>query len=796
MELAEGMALRQLCGTPLHLRQLISIGRQIADALTAAHAAGVVHRDMKPENVMVRTDGRIKVLDFGLARRLAGFDGSRSATTLADAFAGTWRYMSPEQVKGKPATEASDVFSFGLILYELAAGRHAFETSSPFETLQAITEAEPKPPSRWNPQLPEHLDALIIAALSKNPADRPSPAWIFRVLAAWETGQLDPAALDQARLDRLPRRKGHRARRWIPALLIPPVLLAAVLWYFYRPRNLKAVLQQVTTLVPENRATAAAISPNAVYTAYANRDGIFVRENQSGETNAMRSPKDFVVDQISWLASGAKLIASGFFSATNQPAIWSISVTGAEPRELRADARGGIPSPDGTRIAFVTPDRSAIWTAGLGGEEPRRIVDGRGDDLFESLVWSPDGRHLGFQRRHYSTNQDLGVVMEDRYYQRSFGLADADTGKTTASLPDLWIQSAASLPDGRILFLRFRKPGSNDAREIWITRILPGGALSPPSRLVSLDIQDRDRVYGLSATSDGTRLVTIRQSNQDAVFIADFSHSPPRLSNAYKLTLDERSNFPHAWTADGRSVIFESDRGGSWDIFRQRIDSHTPEAIVASPRTWDVLPQLTPDGNSVLYAVGLPDHEGPPYSLMRVSLDGGNAEPVFTDGPLEEFQCALHARCVLRTSMGRQYYVFHELDPVRGIGKELARTAWFPSVLGEWNLAASGTEVAIPDHRSRSARIRIVSWKEGLRESEVEAPGLGDLSEVNWAADGTGWFVTVETSIGTRLEYLQRDGRLFPLGDISGYALPSPNGRKVAYMNRISASNVWTIDLK
>ncbi len=173
MELVEGVPLRQLCGSPLPVQRLIQIARQIADALSAAHAAGVVHRDMKPENVMVRPDGRAKVLDFGLARRVGVADGERNATTVTDVFAGTWRYMSPEQVKGDPLTGASDVFSLGLVLYELASGRHPFQAASPFETLQAIAGEEAAPPSQWNPQIPDNLEGLIRAMLAKAPEARP-----------------------------------------------------------------------------------------------------------------------------------------------------------------------------------------------------------------------------------------------------------------------------------------------------------------------------------------------------------------------------------------------------------------------------------------------------------------------------------------------------------------------------------------------------------------------------------------------------------------------------------------------
>ena len=791
MELVEGVPLSQLRGTPVPARRLIGIARQIADALAAAHATGVVHRDLKPENVMVRPDGRVKVLDFGLARRLGGENEKRSATTVSDVFAGTWRYMSPEQVMGETLTGASDVFALGLVLYELAAGRHPFQAASPFETLQAIAGEEAAPPSELNPQLSEGLESLIIGMLAKDPASRPAARTIADVLAEWDTGRVDSHTQDAFRLPRT-----RRTKAMIAVTVALLAALAAILWIFFRPQNHRPGLYQVTSLVPENRATAAAISPDGVYTAYANVDGIFVRTNQTGETDPLRAPKDFLADQLLWFVGGTKLVASGFSPTTNQHSIWSISMTGAEPRQLRTDARNGIPSPDGTRLAFISGDRSAIWTVTATGEGTRPVISGPAGDTFSCLVWTADGRHLGLQRRHYSGNQDLGIVPQDRFYKRSLEFVDVETGKLTASLPDVWIESAVSLSDGRILFLRLKKPGSNEGSEIWAVKMdsSNGSLRGSPSKLVDVALGARDRIYSLTATSDGKRLMVIRRTNQDAVFVADFSPSPPQFIGAYRLTLEQRSNFPHAWTADSSTVIFESDRNGSWDIFKQRIDQRTAEPIIATPRTWEVLPQLAPDGQSILYEVGLLDHQGPPYTLMRISVKGGTPEVVPIGGPVDEFRCAYGARCVLRTTTDRQHYIFYELDPVHGVGRELARTAWLPSYLGDWTLSPDGSEVAIPNHDFRSAKIRIVSWKGHPSERELNIAGLTDLSELGWTADGNGWFVTVETSIGTRMDYVQQDGRLFPLGDIQGWAVPSPNGRKVAYLNKISASNAWIIE--
>jgi eukaryotic-like serine/threonine-protein kinase len=148
--------------------------------LRVAHAAGIAHRDIKPENIMVRDDGYVKVLDFGLARLMpAGLDTAPVETvagTLPGTVLGPLRYMSPEQIRADTAGSATDIFSLGLVLYELATGTHAFAAESPLLVSQGILSDTPLAPSRLNAEVPEPLDALILQMLQKNPHSRPTAA--------------------------------------------------------------------------------------------------------------------------------------------------------------------------------------------------------------------------------------------------------------------------------------------------------------------------------------------------------------------------------------------------------------------------------------------------------------------------------------------------------------------------------------------------------------------------------------------------------------------------------------------
>ncbi len=179
MELVQGRSLAELRGTLPSMKEVLSIAAQISKAFAAAHANGIIHGDIKPENIMLRDDGYAKVLDFGLARTAA----MEASAWAHNPVFGTLRYMSPEQARGESLTPASDIFSFGLVLFELAAGRPAFDDASPLDAVRATLTQDPPAPASVNPQIPADLNSLILAMLVKDPAARPLASEVARQLA-------------------------------------------------------------------------------------------------------------------------------------------------------------------------------------------------------------------------------------------------------------------------------------------------------------------------------------------------------------------------------------------------------------------------------------------------------------------------------------------------------------------------------------------------------------------------------------------------------------------------------------
>lgn len=195
MELVAGRTLRAVIAEDNSLETLLTLGQQMAKALSAAHAAGITHRDIKPDNVMVRDDGYVKVLDFGLARLRPATESDSEAATLAQqttpgTVMGTVAYMSPEQARGESVSPPSDVFALGIVLYELATGRHPFKAETLVGYLHAITLQPPAPPQQWQPNLPAAVNDLLLRMLSKEARQRPTANEVGQVLQAIERGEI------------------------------------------------------------------------------------------------------------------------------------------------------------------------------------------------------------------------------------------------------------------------------------------------------------------------------------------------------------------------------------------------------------------------------------------------------------------------------------------------------------------------------------------------------------------------------------------------------------------------------
>jgi serine/threonine protein kinase len=235
MQYVEGVTLdRRIQGQPLDLSQTLAIAAEVADALRAAHAHGIIHRDIKPSNIIVTPRGQAKVMDFGLARLAAGTDGAdaetQNALTAPDAVIGTVPYMSPEQVKGDPIDARSDIFSFGVTLYEAATGQRPFASGSPAATASAILTHEPPPLARFSADVPEELQRIVGKCLEKDRERRYQSAadLVVDLEHLRRETQSQPSPATAASIGATPRQRTRRLYVMVPAMLGALLVIGAV----------------------------------------------------------------------------------------------------------------------------------------------------------------------------------------------------------------------------------------------------------------------------------------------------------------------------------------------------------------------------------------------------------------------------------------------------------------------------------------------------------------------------------------------------------------------------------------
>lgn len=794
MAFLQGESLAQKIATgPLPIKDAVELAIEIASGLQAAHVNGTIHHDIKPANLMVTAGSDLRnhatLMDFGLAQMT-----DRSRRTTDGLLAGTISYMSPERVSGHAVDHRTDLWSLGVVLFEMLTGQKPFAGSVDRVVLNAIVNQKPPSLHSLRPDAPQELERILTKALAKEPDRRYASATEFIRDLQQVSSQLEVSRANLAPASGARRWRSVRMVAMIIAMSVALTALFGLVWQRFTHVK-EAVGRQITNQISDNRVTTATIAPDGKLLAYATVDGVFMQVVRTGDVHVLRSPKNFWVDRIRWFVDGDNILIGGFERTSFKPSIWKISIPGGEPILIREDARDPEPTQDGSRIAFTNGGRSELWISGSAGDGPRTVLAGAADRL-SVLFWSGDANHLVFGRQKSRIERDpttTGSAFVRPEPLPQYESINVSTGETAAHAAGLRITSAFALSRGRVVFLS--PDSTNDAgRSLWElqTDSRTAAPLGKPRRLpVKVDWAN-----DVSASADGSRITMVRVLSAPTLYVADWSASDLKISNLRRLTLDTRTSYPHSWSHDGRAVIFESDRRGSTDLYRQELDSRIAQSVVATPKR-DFHPNLAPDGKWLLFAQSQPGYMLP-ASVVRVPVGGGVPEEVVASGSVEEFRCALPGgkRCVGRRTESEEWYRFYDLDPIHGVGRELTRTRWMPNIYGDWALSAQGTEVALPYHEFRSAKIRIVSLDPGTgpAERELAIEGLSNLRGLSWSVDDKGWFVIVATTVGNHLVYVDRSGHVTRLLEQVGYTVPSPDGKHLALMIPAVTTNVWSFE--
>jgi serine/threonine protein kinase len=604
MELLKGVTLTHRMGaSPLQLDSILAIGIDVADALDAAQREGIIHRDIKPANIFVTDRGQAKVLDFGLAKVVSGAGGETLGGTESGAThltspgtaLGTVAYMSPEQARGRDVDARSDIFSFGVVLYEMATGRQAFPGGTSAEIFDGILNRAPVAPIRINPQIPGELERIINKSLEKDPALRYQHAADLRSdlqrlkrdtdssrRAAAGSSEAVPAAMSGAPPSvgstimpsgGQPMVSGsassHSVRsasssavvaaakqhKWgvsagaVIALVVLATAGYGVYSLFYRPGPAPFQNFAINQITNSGKAILTAISPDGKYIlSDLNENGLeslWLRNVPTASDTRVIAPSALGYASLAFSPDGNYLyFRKGTDSTDTSYNLYRAPVLGGTPQIVVRDVDTDIGfSPDGQHIAYLRGNdpeagKYRMLTANLDGSDEKLLMIGPINDLQRHLAWSSDGKYLAYDLAQ--PGDALGGI----------GLFDLATGKTSTmsifknELPE----EITYVPQGRGVLLLYHQAGPNFGRLQIGFASASGGPVRPITR-------DTDGYRTLTISSDGTTLATVRTRSTRNLYLLPGAGS--QSSDVPPLASQTQNPGWFGWAADGG--LLESD---------------------------------------------------------------------------------------------------------------------------------------------------------------------------------------------------------------------------------------------
>jgi len=640
MELVVGKTLTEVIpGHGMPLDQLLQVGIPLADAIGAAHQRGITHRDLKPANVMITDEGRVKVLDFGLAklREESPLDGLTAITAAAPVtgdgrILGTVAYMSPEQAQGKPVDARSDVFSLGILLFEMATGDKPFKGDTNMSVLSAIIKDTPSSVTDLRQDLPRDVGRIVRRCLAKDPDDRYQTAKDLRndlrllkedldsgvAVRAQPSSQISQAAVVAQPAPLLSRSPARLALASVAVLTV-----AAGAWYARRPATTRPPgFESITMrrLTNTGAASNAAISPDGRYVVHEESHGdkpsLWMQQVSTASSVQIVPPVEGEFDGFAFSPDSESVFYVFYAKNGLVGSLFQIPVLGGPPRKVLEDINTPPAfSPDGTRMAFTrrAADGGQVIIASVDGTNQRRLSSRSASDGYTGsrVAWSPDGTLIAAFAGEIPRQRGRIVLIDvTNGKEREFSDARFDN---PGSL--VWLSDPSAL-----VFDAVESAGGrwNQDSHLW-SLAYPTGTL----RRITTDV---DRYHTVTATAGGRTLAAVRDEIRVGLWVApdgDSARARPITG-----TGGLAGSGGIAWTREGRIVYGAHSQNG--DIWIANADGSQPSQLTSQPGP-DALPQALSDDGGIVYTSrsisGVANVE-----VWRMDLNGENPRRIDTGG--------------------------------------------------------------------------------------------------------------------------------------------------------------------
>jgi len=571
------------------------------------------------------------------------------------------------------------------------------------------------------------------------------------------------------------------------------IAIAALVWAVWRLplRHTDIIERKLTANLSENSVSSAAVSPDGKYLAYADNTGVYLKLIGTGETHRVPLPPDFSARVDDWFPDGSHLLVTRQ-EPSRKASLWSISLFGGSPRQLADDASGASLSPDGSHIAFRRGESSfdglwsqEEWVMRSDGTEVVKVAAAGSDGSVVGVpTWSPDGKSIAYNRRNWANYLHTSSIEVNEWQK-----ANAQTLFSDSRLaPALhWLR------DGRLIYALGDSKFEQQDSSLWVVPLRQFGKISGhPNRITG----GSGWILHVAGSADGRVVTILRGLWSPFVSIGTLAADGTHLLANRRLTLDENANVVGSWTPDSKAVLFDSDRNGTPEIFKQPIDQPLAESLASSVERLRQA-RVTPDGSEILYISTPKSTDAETLSsILAIPIGGGTPRLVLKDVGIWNVQCARlpSTLCLYSIAKGNTTETFR-FDVRSG-----TRTA--PPEIDaadcNWSLSPDGSQLAIIVLSPEQEKIQLRATSTG-ETRDLVVKGWNGLRNVDWSADGKslliGWH---NYKWDSALLNVTLEGRASVLLRTRSpgvwYAIPSPDGRLLAIGEAISTNNVWQIE--